>query len=220
MVDRKTGVAQKPGVARQTVGARKIKAGQTQQALKDAARREFVERGYLNTKITDITTAAGRSTGSFYEHFTGKEELLQSLLADMQDAASSEMTAGPHPTEHDLTDREQLRAHLDVGWQVIRANLPVMVALFESAIAQRPTSGAMWQRLVDDTDMLRSHLEYLRDQGHRLPGEPTLVAAAMGGMLSMMAYAVLTSDASGLSDAEVIDTLTALLLNGVAGPAA
>ena len=136
----------------------------------------------------------------------------------MQDAASNEMTAGPHPVEHDLTDREQLRAHLDVGWQVIRANLPVMVALFESAIAQRPTSGAMWQRLVDDTDMLRSHLEYLRDRGHPLPGEPTLVAAAMGGMLSMLAYAVLTSDASGLSDDEVIDTLTALLLNGLAGP--
>ena len=199
------------------MGVRKVKAGETQQALKDAAQREFVERGYLNTKITDITTAAGRSTGSFYEHFASKEELLQSLLTDMQDAAGKEMTAGPHPAEHDLTDREQLRAHLDVAWQVIRANLPVMVALFESAVAQRPTSGAMWQRLVDDTDMLRSHLEYLRDRGHPLPGEPTLVAAAMGGMLSMLAYAVLTSDASGLSDDEVIDTLTALLLNGLAG---
>jgi AcrR family transcriptional regulator len=220
VVVRKTAGVGATSGAQKSAGVRKIRAGETQQALKEAARREFVERGYLNTKITDITAAAGRSTGSFYEHFASKEELLQSLLADMQDSASREMTTGPHPVEHDLTDREQLRAHLDVGWQVIRANLPVMVALFESAIAQRPTSGAMWQRLVDDTDMLRSHLEYLRDQGHRLPGEPTLVAAAMGGMLSMMAYAVLTSDASGLSDAEVIDTLTALLLNGVAGPAA
>jgi len=131
----------------------------------------------------------------------------------------NEMAAGPHPVEHDLTEYAQLRAHLDVGWQVIRANLPVMIALFESAIAQRPASGAMWQRLMDDTDVLRRHLEYLKDRGRPLPGDPTLVAAAMGGMLSMLAYAVLTSDASGLSDEEVVDTLTALLLNGLAGPA-
>ncbi len=200
------------------MGVRKAQSVQTREALKAAARREFVERGYLNTKITDITTAAGRSTGSFYEHFAGKEELLQSLLADMQQTASEEMTAEHHPVDHDLTDRAQLRAHLDIGWQVIRGNLPVMVALFESAIAQRPASGAMWRRLVDDTDALRGHLEYLRDRGHPLPGEPTLVAAAMGGVLSMLAYAVLTSDASGLSDDEVIDTLTSLLLNGLAGP--
>jgi hypothetical protein len=40
----------------------------------------------------------------------------------------------------------------------------------------------------------------------------------MGGMLSMLAYTVLTSDASGLSDDEVVDTLTALLLHGLTGP--
>ena len=75
--------------------------------------------------------------------------------------------------------------------------------------------GSDWS---NDTDVLRGHLEYLRDRGRTLPGEPTLVAAAMGGMLSMLAYAVLTSDASGLSDDEVIDTLTALLLHGLTGP--
>ncbi|MET0965171.1 MAG: TetR/AcrR family transcriptional regulator [Nakamurella sp.] len=200
------------------MGIRKERAAETALALKEAARRQFLERGYLNTKITDITVAAGRATGSFYEHFSSKEELLQALLADMQAQASSDIT-GQHPADHDLTDRTQLRAHLAVAWSVMRGNLPVMMALFESSMAQSPTSGQAWRRLIDDTDILRSHLEHVRAQGHQLPGDPVLVAAAMGGMLSMMAYSLLPSTSVGYSDDQVIDTLTDLLLTGISGPA-
>ena len=202
------------------MGVRAEKAAETAGALKQAAREQFLQRGYLNTKITDITAAAGRATGSFYDHFAGKEELLQALLADMHDAARQDVV-GQHPADHDLTDPEQLRAHLAAAWQVMRDNLPVMVALFESAMVQ-PGAGHAWERLTTDTSMLREHLERLRLAGRELPGSPELVGAAMGGMLSMLAYALLpgrTSEtsAANFSDDEVIDTLTALLLNGLSG---
>ena len=199
------------------MGMRKERAAGTAVALKDAARRQFLERGYGNTKITDITAAAGRATGSFYEHFSSKEELLQALLADMRESASNEMADHAHPADHDLTDRDQLRAHLAIGWSVMRADLPVMLALFESAITQPPESGAAWQRLVQDTDMLRIHLEWLQRQGRSLPGDPTLVAAAMGGMLSMMAFSLLPTGSAGYADDDVVDTLTNLLLGGLRG---
>jgi AcrR family transcriptional regulator len=175
------------------MGVRKVKAAETEEALKAAALRQFAERGYLNTKITDITAAADRATGSFYQHFASKEDLLQALLADMHAQAGRAFDDGGHPP-HDLSDPGQLREHLAAAWGVMRGNRPVMTALFESALAAGPASGALWRQLADDTVMLRDHLEYLQTRGDVLPGDPTLVAAAIGGMLSMLAYALLPDD--------------------------
>jgi AcrR family transcriptional regulator len=213
------------------MGVRKVRAAETEAALKEAARRQFAERGYLNTKITDITAAAGRATGSFYEHFASKEDLLQILLADMHAQAGGQFDSGEQPP-HDLTDPGQLRQHLAVAWNVMRDNSSVMTALFEAAMAAGPASGALWGRLTEDTRMLREHLEYLQDRGHQLPGDPALIAAAMGGMLSMLAYALLSAgpakepsgggapdSAPDYSSSDVIDSLTRLLLYGLVGPA-
>jgi AcrR family transcriptional regulator len=221
---------------------RKVRAAETEAALKEAARRQFAERGYLNTKITDITAAAGRATGSFYEHFASKEDMLRTLLADMHEQAAGQFESGEH-LPHDLTDPAQLRDHLAVAWSVMRDNRAVMIALFESAMAAGPASGALWDRLAEDTGMLREHLEYLRSRGHKLPGDPVLIAAAMGGMLSMLAYALPPADPEAAypgpghsgpqpsapdpapprpprparSDPDILDTLTSLLLYGLAG---
>jgi AcrR family transcriptional regulator len=220
------------------MGVRKIRAAETEAALKEAARRLFADRGYLNTKITDITAAAGRATGSFYEHFAGKEDLLRALLADMHEQAGGQFGSVEH-SPHDLTDPGQLRDHLAVAWSVMRANRSVMSALFESAMAAGPASGALWERLTEDTVILREHLEYLRARGHQLPGDPTLIAAAMGGMLSMLAYALLPLEPEhpepehqepdrpqtarprpSYWEPDVIDSVTRLLLYGLAGPPA
>src|SRR3954451_24803063 len=55
------------------------KGRQTRQAIEDAARKLFAERGFHGTTLVDITSAAGRSPAVFYRYYDDKEDLLASL---------------------------------------------------------------------------------------------------------------------------------------------
>src|SRR3954465_6142100 len=92
---------------------RKEKAAETETALKAAARRVFARQGYLNTKILDITTEAGRAAGSFYNHFASKEHLLEALAAALFAECSRRATARGR---HDLADPAQLRDLVATTW--------------------------------------------------------------------------------------------------------
>lgn len=52
---------------------------QTRQAIEDAARKLFAERGFHGTTLVDITSAAGRSPAVFYRYYNDKEDLLAAL---------------------------------------------------------------------------------------------------------------------------------------------
>src|SRR3954452_14931520 len=116
-----------------TATSRKEKAAETESALKAAAKRVFARKGYLNTKITDITAAAGRATGSFYNHFAGKEELLEALLKDMLSEAD-EAVYVDLSHEADFSKIEAIRWHAAAFWNFYKAHIPEMVALKQAAM--------------------------------------------------------------------------------------
>lgn len=70
-----------------------------------AAHDVFIERGFFDTRITDITEAAGVASGSFYTYFDSKELVFEAMLDEL-DAA---IMPAPSSPQDDV--REWVRAN-------------------------------------------------------------------------------------------------------------
>jgi AcrR family transcriptional regulator len=200
-------------------GSRKAKAAQTEVALKEAGRRVFARRGYLDTKITDITSEAGRSVGSFYQHFAGKEELLQALLADWTAQAGEELAG--HEAGDNLSEEPALRARVAVYWHTYRAHLPEIRALAQAAQVSPAFAQQVARIRHAELQTMRDHLERLRTAGVELPGDPAVLASAFNALLEGFCAIWIAGGGEpigrALSDEEAIDTLTGLLTHGLTG---
>ena len=200
----------------QSAGIRRARAAETEAALKAAARRGFAERGYLTAKITDITAAAGRAAGSFYNHFSGKEDLLRALLTDML-AASDARVAADDEHDPDLGKRSAVRHHVRAYLDSFRANREVMVALHQAAMVDPAFRATLDDLTSPDLHHIAEHLDHVRRAGGALPGEPLAVAKAIGALLWGYGHAHVVEGTTGLTDDAAVDLLTDLIHRGVAG---
>jgi AcrR family transcriptional regulator len=194
---------------------RKEQAAGTEAALKQAAREVFAERGYLNTKITDITAAAGRATGSFYNHFAGKEELLEALLVDML-ARADDAVLGDRTHDEDFSKISSVRWHVTAFWTFYKAHLPEMIAIKQAGMLDPALGRRLLQIMADDRAHMVRHLSYLPQP----QPDPQYQISAMDSLLEGFAYTwLVVNPPAGLTitDEQAIDVLTNLLHHGLAG---
>jgi AcrR family transcriptional regulator len=199
------------GVAK---GGRRERSAETEQALKDAARRLFAERGYLNTKITDITAAAGRAAGSFYNHFASKEELLQALLEDF--AAEGDSAAEEQEHSPDFTDPAAVRFHVAAYWRFTRRNWPVLHAMNQAALVNADFAQVAARFSAEHRNEVADHLDGFDAADLRLPSTPeaslAMMFLAIHGLLEVIEGGTLE-----LSDADAIEGLTRFVYRGLTG---
>jgi len=200
-------------------GSRRAMAAQTEVALKEAGRRVFARSGYLDARITDIAAEAGRSVGSFYKHFAGKEELLQSLLTDWITRAGEDLA--DHEAGSDLSEEPALRARVAAYWHTYRAHVPEIRALAQAAQVSSAFAGQLAQIRHAELQTMREHLERLQAAGFELPGDPAVLASAFNALLEGFCAVWIAEGGEpigrALSDNEAIDTLTGLLAHGLTG---
>jgi AcrR family transcriptional regulator len=64
---------------------------ETLERIRKAAEMLFSEKGYYNTSVTDITTAASVAPGTFYIYFPDKKSVFRYLLEDMSHSLRTEI---------------------------------------------------------------------------------------------------------------------------------
>ncbi len=83
------------------VATRAEQATATREALIDAARRLWADKGFFATSTAEIVEAAGAGTrGALYHHFADREELFLAVF----DAVQEELTTSMAPTKIDEVD--------------------------------------------------------------------------------------------------------------------
>lgn len=157
----------------------------TRAGLIAAARRVFERNGYLDTKLADITAAAGCSTGTFYTYFADKSEILQAVLLQVQD----DMLHPEMPSVVDGSIRGHLEASNRAYLLAYRRNAKMM-KLLDQIAAIDPEFRQVRRRRTDAFVQRNARaIVDLQERGLADPGlDPDLASKALSAMVSRVAF--------------------------------
>ncbi|MGW7353179.1 TetR/AcrR family transcriptional regulator [Streptomyces sp. NPDC054784] len=217
-------------------GPRRTRRGaRTSGALVAAARRVFERDGYPEARIADIAAEAGVATGSFYTHFSGKEEVFEAVLAELQDEM---LHPGAAPDEADLPDapratdgpdgpappadpaelRRAVEAANRAYLESYRRNAPLMAALEQAAALDRRFLDVRLRRSRSFVERSARAIVRLQRAGLADPAlDPEVTARAINAMVSRTAYTTFVAG-DPVPFEELVDTLTRLWINALGMP--
>ncbi|MGW5383589.1 TetR/AcrR family transcriptional regulator [Nocardia sp. NPDC003963] len=144
----------------------------------DAARQVFAQKGFFNAKISDITEAAGRSPGSFYNYYDNKEQLLQALLeqfsTEVVEAALEAETGDPV---------DGIRGAVKAYWVTYKKYLPEMIGVFQMSMTDESFATRWRENRAAGIRAILVGLDSAKRAGQPLEGDLNLLASALVSML-------------------------------------
>lgn len=178
----------------------------TRQALEDAARTLFAQRGFHGTTLADITAAAGKSTAVFYRYFTDKEDLLTALAEDFLSELADLPSAGP---EDDF-----FTSAVAIYWRMFTPNIGIMLAVDQLAATE--TRFALLQNRFRQfgMDIVAASVRRAQQQGYaaELDADHTALAIAL-----LFERFTSVSLSHGLTDDAAVATLSTIWRKTVYG---
>src|SRR5271168_921996 len=103
-------------------------------ALLDAALSVFRSKGYTATRVEDICEAAELTKGSFFHHFTSKEELAIAAAEHWIEGTSTTFLSADYQSLPDPLDR--LLAYVDFRKELLKGTLPELTCFAGTLIQE------------------------------------------------------------------------------------
>ena len=152
------------------------RGARTRRRLLEAAEQVFAELGYHDASIVKLTEAAGVGQGTFYLYFTGKKEIFDELVLDLNARVRHAMTEAAAPG---TTRAEKERLGFAAFFR-FTAEHPALYRIIRQAEFVSPESlQRHYERL---TSGYVSGLRQAMEAGEIEDGDPELLAWALMGI--------------------------------------
>ena len=190
------------------------KGRQTRQAIEQAARKLFAERGFHGTTLADITSAAGKSTAAFYRYFADKEDLLAALAESfLHDVVTPSGFSLHLPDSPD--DDAFFTAVVTGYWNMFKQNIGIMIAVAQLAATQQRFAAVQNEFRRFGMDTVAASVRRAQEQGYGTELNPQHTAAAIALLFeNFTTVFVVTSAPKGLGlaigDEDAIATLSTI----------
>jgi AcrR family transcriptional regulator len=154
------------------------KGRQTRQAIEQAARKLFAERGFHGTTLADITSAAGKSPAVFYRYFADKEDLLavlaESFLHDVVTPSGLSLHLPDSP------DDDAFFSSVVTGyWNIFKQNIGIMIAVAQLAATQQRFAAVQNEFRRFGMDIVAASVRRAQEHGYGTELNPLHTAAAI-----------------------------------------
>ncbi|MBO0866168.1 MAG: TetR/AcrR family transcriptional regulator, partial [Mycobacterium sp.] len=154
------------------------KGRQTRQAIEQAARKLFAERGFHGTTLADITSAAGKSPAVFYRYFADKEDLLAALAESfLHDVVTPSGLSVPLPESPN--DSEFFTSVVTGYWNMFKQNIGIMIAVAQLAATQQRFAAVQNEFRRFGMDIVAASVRRAQQQGYAAELNPEHTAAAI-----------------------------------------
>jgi AcrR family transcriptional regulator len=154
------------------------KGRQTRQAIEQAARKLFAERGFHGTTLADITSAAGKSPAVFYRYFADKEDLLAALAESFLHEVVTPSGLSLHLP--DSPDDDAFFASVVTGyWNIFKQNIGIMIAVAQLAATQQRFAAVQNEFRRFGMDIVAASVRRAQEQGYATELNPQHTAAAI-----------------------------------------